>query len=181
MCRTPTTHESGWIRFQKYAFLVREIITVPFYRSWDVDAGLLEDTFWCQLFFAFGDALVLLRVEGATVRSTPSRRSINAGVLWLVKPSIRKPNVAFPLSSETELKQLGKSLVCCFSSIQNLKVLSMEVPNLAPFMDVEAFPWLRPHLRYRLKLDRGAPIKFSCLRPLAILPSREYLNINPLP
>ncbi|KAM5540938.1 hypothetical protein V8D89_005249 [Ganoderma adspersum] len=49
MCGTPATHKSGWLRFQEYASLVREITVDPLsHTGRDVYTELLQDTFWCH-------------------------------------------------------------------------------------------------------------------------------------
>ncbi|PIL25776.1 hypothetical protein GSI_11526 [Ganoderma sinense ZZ0214-1] len=181
LCGTPATHRSGWVRFQAYASLVRKIIVDPLYyhyHTWDINAELLEDTFWCQLLSACGDTPILPHLEGATVRSSNTPRSIDTGVLRLVNTStVRDFDVAFRQSSQKELEQLGKALEVCFSSMQNLEVLSMEVPDLASFIDMGLLPSLHPHLRY-VKLFRSGYITPDNLRLLANLPDLKYLNIG---
>ena len=178
MCATPATHKPGWIRFQKYASLVREIIIDPLSRTgWDADMELLQDTFWCQLVSSCGDTPILPRLEGATVRSFNTPYAIDTGMLRLLNPSIRYFDVAFPQASLGELKQLGKALVFGFPWIRNLEVLSIEVQDLTPFLDMESLPNLHPRLRC-IKTNRSAPVKLDSLCHLVSLPNLEILDIN---
>ncbi|PIL25792.1 hypothetical protein GSI_11542 [Ganoderma sinense ZZ0214-1] len=168
------------MRFQAYASLVRKIIVDPLYYTGtgDINAELLQDTFWCQLLSACGDTPILPRLEGATVRSSNSPSSIDTDVLQLVNTStIRDFDVAFLQSSQKELEQLGKALAVCFSSMQNLEVLSMEVPDPASFINMELLPSLHPHLRC-VKLYRSGSMKLGSLYLLANLPDLAFLGID---
>ena len=139
--------------------------------------ALLEDTFWCQLFAAFGDTPILPCLESATFRTTTLYRYIDMGVFRLLNPSIRELIVVFSYAPEIDFKQLGKAITTCFSSMQSLEVLSMTVPDLRPFLDMGTLPRTHPRLR-SLELHRGAPITLSSLRPLATLFNLEHLSIR---
>ena len=139
--------------------------------------ALLEDTFWCQLFAAFGDTPILPCLESATFRTTTLYRYIDMGVFRLLNPSIRELIVVFSYAPEIDFKQLGKAITTCFSSMQSLEVLSMTVPDLRSFLDMGTLPRTHPRLR-SLELHRGAPITLSSLRPLATLFNLEHLSIR---
>ncbi|KAM5530660.1 hypothetical protein V8D89_015681 [Ganoderma adspersum] len=139
MCETPASHRSGWIRFQEYASLVREIVIDPLTDTTDVPAQEhRQGTLWDQLCSTFLPTPILPRLERAAIRTlTKNPLAIDMGVLRLLNPALR----------------LGGP------------VLSIEIPTLAPVLNIELLRYSHPHLRY-LKLNDPA------------LPNLEYLHTN---
>ncbi|KAM5540975.1 hypothetical protein V8D89_005286 [Ganoderma adspersum] len=172
-----TAHESSWTRFQEYAFLVREIVIDPFVGTLDLQRKLLQDTFWFKLIASLGDVPILPRLEVATLHSPNCFQhcSFDMGALRLLNTSIRELNVVFPIASAEHQSKLRRALTACVSSIQDLKVLSLEVP--IPIMDVDSLPRLHSRL-CQLKLDRQLDIHPNQLSLLASLPNLKRLSIT---
>ncbi|KAI1787406.1 hypothetical protein LXA43DRAFT_712766 [Ganoderma leucocontextum] len=183
---TPETRESRWTRFQEYACLVREIIIDPFVAA--VDPNLRpkpqQDTFWYQLLSAFGNAPILPRLEVATLLNAGSfltfRDSLDTGPLCLLNPVIRELNIIFPyMSGREDETTLRSVLSACFSSRQNVEVLSLELPVRA--LDIKSLPQSHPHLRHlelKLDYDYGPRIDPNHFTSLATLTTLESLSID---
>ena len=198
MCETPASHRSGWRRFQEYVSLVREIVIDPFTDTANKSAwGRPQDTFWGQLCSTLHPKPILPRLERAAIRSTKTRDmrvlgflafrvrgtknplAIDTGMLRLLNPALHELDIQVTVSQHatpSTLDKLGKALATCFSSMQSLEVLSIDVPNLASILDVESLPRSHPRLRY-LKLNDRASSGLS-LRALTALPNLEYLHTN---
>ena len=159
---------------------MQEIIIGPFNRAsgFTLDAELLEDTFWCQLFNTFGGVPILPRLKKATVLGANPYRSIDTGAFRLLNLSIHELKLDFPHSFENELKQVKEALTVCFLSIQRLEALSVEVLDLTSVLDLETLPRLHPHLRFLKLYHCAAPIELSCLRILTTLPNLGSLNFH---
>ena len=175
--RSPATHKAGWLRFQKYAALVEEIIIDPFVPSAGRPARLLDDTFWCQLASAVGDTPILPHLKAATFRGMSSLIPIDMGLFRLLNPSIQELDFSLPVASDGDLRRLRKALAASLSSTENIRVLSMEIHNLPSLLSIKSLSRSYPRLR-SLKLDHGTFVDLCHLRPLTNLPDLEHLSFR---
>ncbi|KAM5540937.1 hypothetical protein V8D89_005248 [Ganoderma adspersum] len=161
--RSPATHKAGWLRFQEYAALVQEIIIDPFVPSAGRPARLLDDTFWCQLASAVGDAPILPHLKAATFRSMSSLIPIDMGLFRLLNPSMQELNFILPVASDGDLIRLKKALSASLSSAE-----SIQLNHLRPLTNL---PNLE-HLTFTLDgywNPFNSSITFAGLRSLTVL------------
>ncbi|KAM5530661.1 hypothetical protein V8D89_015682 [Ganoderma adspersum] len=141
----------GWGRFKEYASLVHEIVLDPFVGTVDtpLKSKLWQDDFRCRL--------------------------SSIGVLRLLSPSARELNVILPRARTEDEVKVRAALLECFSSIQNLEVLSIEIP--LPLPDLGSLVQSHPRLHY-LRLDNNFQVSSIHLTHLAAFKHLEYLSID---